>query len=155
MDSLVWSDTYLDEADRLRRRVAAVLVAAGLPGDLVLVGPASFPGVLTRGDIDLHLRVPAGDFAATVERLHTLYRPTSRESWAPTLAVFDIPAGRPAGLAATPVGSEHDERFTTSWRRLRSEPDLLREYNALKTTHVATPEYEERKSAFFSRISAP
>jgi GrpB-like predicted nucleotidyltransferase (UPF0157 family) len=155
MDSLVWSDTLLDEADRLWRRVAGELTAARVPGDVVLVGPASLPGVLTRGDIDLHLRVPAGDFAAAVERLHTCYRPTSRDSWAPTLAVFDIPATRPAGLAVTPVGSEHDRRFTTSWRRLRSEPDLLREYNALKSAHVATPDYEERKSAFFSRISAP
>ena len=34
------------------------LAELGVPGELVLVGGCSVPGALTRGDVDLHLRVP-------------------------------------------------------------------------------------------------
>src|SRR5438309_1027500 len=79
--------------------------------------------------------------------------PASLRSWAPTLAVFDVPAARPTGLAVTPVASTHDKRFTSAWQRLPNEPDLLREYNAIKLQDQTVDVYEERKSAFFDRIA--
>lgn len=112
------------------------------------------PGVRTRGDIDLHLRVEPDDFDEVVSRLNDLYNPASRHAWADTLAVFDVPAIRPTGLAVTPVGSPHDWRFTQSWHRLRADPVLLEEYNALKSRYAGTASYEEQKSAFFDRAIA-
>ena len=154
MVSLIWSDTILAEAGATRDRVAAELVEAQINGVVTVTGPAGMPGVLTRGDVDLHLRVDPGHFAEVVSRLGRLYEPTSQNSWAATLAVFEVPADRPTGLAVTPVGSPHDRRFSRSWERLRTEPDLLHDYNALKVRHVDTDSYEEHKSAFFDRIMA-
>lgn len=153
MDQLIWSDAILEVARSLRLRVAHDLRAAGIDAEVVVTGPASLPGVLTRGDVDLHCRVAAEEFASVVDRLRRLYRPTSPHSWGATLAVFDVPAERSTGLAATPVGSEHDRRFSLSWHRLREEPGLLAEYNALKIEHVGTETYEARKADFFTMIS--
>lgn len=153
MNDLILSDTIVDEARQTRDRVETELARADIPGEVVVTGPASIPGVLTRGDIDLHLRVDPALFETAVERLRTIYPPASLRSWAPTLAVFDVPAARPTGLAVTPVASTHDKRFTSAWQRLPNEPDLLREYNAIKLQDQTVDVYEERKSAFFDRIA--
>jgi GrpB-like predicted nucleotidyltransferase (UPF0157 family) len=146
---LVWSDGLMEEARRTREEVAAELVALGVPGDLVLTGATSVPGALTKGDVDLHLRVDWTAFEAVVERLRGVYPVGSPQAWAPTLAVFDVSGPRPTGLAVTPRGCEHDLRFTQAWNALRHHPEWLRRYNALKAEAAETGAYEACKSAFF------
>ncbi len=147
------------ERERLRRR--------GVPGELVLVGGSSVPGALTRGDVDLHLRVAPEDMATAVAALREVYDVVHPEIWQPTLATFAVPgpeaAGLPTGVAVTPVGSEHDVRFTVTWRRIAADRALLAEYNRLKehdagggtaSGAVRDEAYEARKSAFFDRVVA-
>jgi len=154
MASLLWSDAITEEARAVRTEVERRLAGLGIPGRLELTGPASMPGVLTKGDIDLHLRVTGlATFAAVTERLGELYARASPEAWAATLAVFEVPGDRPIGLAVTPVDSEHDRRFRRCWVRLREEPVLLGEYNAMKESAFGGRSYEALKSAFFSRIA--
>jgi hypothetical protein len=110
--------------------------------------------VLTKGDIDLHLRVTGqAAFPGVVEQLGDLFRPASPAAWAETLAVFEVPGRRPIGLAVTPVDSEHDHRFRRCWTRLREEPLLVSEYNAMKRTSFGGPSYEGLKADFFNRIA--
>ena len=149
----------LRPAAELRDRALEVLATTreelttlGVDGDLVLVGGTSVAGALTVGDVDLHLRVPPEAFDPTVALLSEHLAVASPAAWAPTLAVFAVPAALPTGLAVTPVGSEHDVRFTRCWQRLAAEPALLAEYNAVKAEHVGTSEYEAEKSAFFDRL---
>jgi GrpB-like predicted nucleotidyltransferase (UPF0157 family) len=151
--NLVWSDPLLDEAQRIRDEVARALTDMGVAGELVLTGATSTPGALTKGDVELHLRVGPASFEDVVERLSRVYEVASPQSWAATLAVFDLCRARPTGLAVTPVGSEHDLRFTRTWQALRGSPELLHEYNALKRRTSDTDRYEEAKSAFFTSIS--
>ncbi|NKY41624.1 GrpB family protein, partial [Cellulomonas septica] len=134
----------------------AKLAAACVPGELVWVGASSVPGALTRGDVDLHLRVPPEEFdaaVALVRRDHAVVHP---EIWCATLATFAVDAPLPAGLAVTPLGSEHDVRFTRTWALLRADPALLAEHNRVKAEadEAAPDEYEARKSAFFDRVLA-
>ncbi|GCD20215.1 hypothetical protein GXP71_00225 [Cellulomonas sp. H30R-01] len=134
----------------------AALAAAGVPGELVWVGASSVPGALTRGDVDLHLRVPPEEFdaaVALVRRDHAVVHP---EIWCATLATFAVDAPLPAGLAVTPLGSEHDVRFTRTWALLRADAALLVEHNRVKAEadESAPDEYEARKSAFFDRVLA-
>ena len=150
---LVWSDGLLDEARRIRDDVARSLTERGVPGELVLTGATSVPGVLTKGDVDLHLRVGPAEFEDAVARLSEVYPVGSPHSWAATLAVFDVPLARATGLAVTPTGSEHDVRFTSTWRALSRDPDLLRAYNAVKREARGTEGYEGAKSAFFTSVS--
>ena len=152
MADLVWSDGLLDEAHAARDDVAVALRHLGVPGDLVLTGATSVPGALTKGDVDLHLRVDPGHYIAAVALLGETYEAASLDAWAETLAVFDIPRPRPTGLAVTPVGSVHDRRFRATWRVLHRDRLRLAEYNALKRTAYGTAEYEELKSAFFTAI---
>lgn len=122
----------------------------GVPGELLLVGGSSVPAALTRGDVDLHLRVAPAHFDGTVRRLRDWYAVVHPEIWSPTLATFTVPAALLTGLAVTPAGSEHDRRFTRSWQLLAADPALLAAYNALKVDGEGA--YEERKSAFFDRL---
>jgi GrpB-like predicted nucleotidyltransferase (UPF0157 family) len=154
---LLWSDDLLEQARRTRDDVAVTLARLGVPGELELTGGSSLPGALTKGDIDLHLRVAPTDFDPVVAVLTRLYRRASPEAWADTLAVFDVdqPLPRPTGIAVTPVGSVHDRRFRTTWQVLRRDPRLLERYNALKRAASGTDDYEEAKSAFFTEVCAP
>jgi GrpB-like predicted nucleotidyltransferase (UPF0157 family) len=125
----------------------------GLRGtSLELTGGSSVPGALTFGDVDLHLRVEPAAFAAVVDRLRSIYDVVHPEIWTDTLATFAVP-GEEVGIAATPIGSEHDRRFVWAWRRLRDDPDLLRAYNAMKRSHrdAVDASYLRAKADFFGR----
>ena len=127
------------------------------PHELVLVGGSSLPQALTKGDADLHLRVPVSAFPPVVTALSDIYEVVHPEIWQTTLATFAVEAALPAGMAVTPAGSEHDRRFTRSWQRLNADPALVLAYNDLKVRHRDDPdEYERQKSAFFdSLVSSP
>jgi GrpB-like predicted nucleotidyltransferase (UPF0157 family) len=149
-DLMIWSDEITTRAAAIHARIERTLRAAGVPGELEWTGASSVPGTLTKGDVDLHLRVPAELFGATVEQLKGLLPVAVPSAWAPTLAVFDVPEQElPTGLAVTPAGSEHDRRFTLAWQRIAAEPELHRRYNELKRE----PAHEERKSDFFSELT--
>lgn len=148
---------FLAAAREIRRREAGRL-AALLPGphELLLVGGSSLPGALTKGDVDLHLRVPAAGFGPVVATLRDVYEVVHPEIWQATLATFAVDAALPTGVAVTPAGSEHDVRFTRTWQRLAAEPALVDAYNELKVRHRDDPvEYERRKSAFFDALVSP
>ena len=149
---LWWSDDLVEEATRVRDDVEVTLAGLGIQGEVVLTGALSVPGALTRGDVDLHLRVAPGSFDDVVTRLRAVYPVASPRAWADTLAVFAVPRPRPTGLAVTPLGSEHDERFRIAWRALHADPALLASYNALKSQSVGTTDYEDRKSRFFTSV---
>ena len=154
-DDLRSSDDLLPEAQRILAEQRDALRAAGVPGDLELVGGSSVPGALTRGDVDLHLRVAAADFPAAVGALRRTHAVVHPEIWGPTLAAFEaLGTALPTGIAVTSGGSEHDLRFSRTWQLLRADPALVEEYNAAKLAGDGpTGEgYEDRKSAFFDRV---
>jgi GrpB-like predicted nucleotidyltransferase (UPF0157 family) len=154
MPDLLPSERFLDDARavllRERRRLADLLPQ---PHELFLVGGSSVPGALTKGDVDLHLRVAAADFAPVVAALTDVYEVVLPQIWQATLATFAVEAPLPTGVAVTPAGSEHDVRFTRTWERLGADPELVRAYNDIKLRHRDDPEeYERRKSAFFDSL---
>ncbi len=135
-----------------RTRLAGLL--GGEP-ELVLVGGSSVPAALTKGDVDLHLRVPAAEFDRTVALLRGVYQVVHPEIWQETLATFAVPAALPAGVAVTPADSVHDVRFRRSWQLLAADPQLVEAYNTMKLRHRDRPEeYERHKSAFFDMLVA-
>jgi hypothetical protein len=149
---LLPAEQMRDRALEILHTQRAALRLQGVPGDLKLVGGSSVPGAVTRGDVDLHLTVPTEAFTSAVAELKRLWRVIHPEIWCPTLATFSVPAVLPTELAVTPVGSEHDMRFTRTWQLLAADPVLLAEYCAVKVAHDGGPEYEKEKSAFFDRL---
>jgi GrpB-like predicted nucleotidyltransferase (UPF0157 family) len=152
MQPLRPAETVIDDARRIAAQVGARLAPLLPPHELTLTGGSSAPGALTKGDVDLHLSVAPADFAATVTTLRSLYRVVHPEIWQDTLATFAVDADLPTGIAVTPRGSEHDRRFRRAWDLLRADPALLAQYNAVKAGDAEG--YEDRKSAFFTRIVA-
>ncbi|WP_328470974.1 nuclear transport factor 2 family protein [Actinoplanes sp. NBC_00393] len=137
----------------LRHERDRLTVLLSCPYDLVLVGGSSLPGALTKGDVDLHLRIPPADFAAVVTTLRSVYQVVHPEIWQATLATFSVEAALPTGVAVTPAGSEHDVRFTRTWERMAADPALVQTYNDIKLRHLGDPdEYERQKSAFFDSL---
>lgn len=129
-----------------RSRLAPLLAPS--TWELVLTGGSSVAGALTKGDVDLHLRVEAVGFVPCVAALRGIYEVVLPEIWQDTLATFEVPgAPLPTGVAVTPIGSAHDVRFRRSWELLAADPDLLAAYNAMKLAGGD-------KSAFFDRLMA-
>ncbi|HEX8488923.1 MAG TPA: GrpB family protein [Propionibacteriaceae bacterium] len=147
------SEGFAADAHRILTAERALLTRHGIGGDLVLVGGTSVPGALTKGDVDLHLRVPPNEFETVVSACTSLHSVVHPEIWQPTLATFAVAAPLPTGLAVTPAGSEHDLRFTRTWQLLADDPQLVAAYNEAKLAgDTAGPGYEQRKSDFFDEL---
>ncbi|MET0693251.1 MAG: hypothetical protein ABWY56_04935, partial [Propionibacteriaceae bacterium] len=96
----------LQPAERFRDQAASILASErvqlgehGISGDLRHVGGTSVAGALTRGDVDLHLRVAPADFHDVVAALRQIHSVTKPEIWCATLATFDVEAPLATGLA--------------------------------------------------------
>jgi GrpB-like predicted nucleotidyltransferase (UPF0157 family) len=125
----------------IRAAVAAVAgeqrarIEASVPGaEVEHIGSTAVPGALTKGDLDLLVRVPQEEFeraAATLAETYTIHQP---ENWTTVFASFkEVPEGEvPVGIQLVLAGGM-DERLFRAWRdRLSADPVLLERYNALK-----------------------
>jgi GrpB-like predicted nucleotidyltransferase (UPF0157 family) len=145
------SERFRPQAEQIMRMRRTRLRDAGIPGTLELGGGGSVDGAITKGDVDLHLRVEPARFDFAVARLRGMFAVVHPEIWCVTLATFEVPADLPTGLAVTPIGAEHDVRFSRVWHMLAADPTLLTEYNAMKRD-AAAANYEQRKSEFFDDV---
>lgn len=127
------------------------LSGEGVPGELSLTGGSSLEGLLTKGDVDLHLRVMPGEFASATSKLMCVLDPARQEIWTPSFAVFEQASIPPVGIAVTIVDSEHDQRFVRSWERMRSDEIARHDYNRLKRMGG---DVEAAKSQFFTDLVA-
>jgi GrpB-like predicted nucleotidyltransferase (UPF0157 family) len=144
-----------DEASRIveaeRTRLSRLV-----EGELSLSGAMSVEGMLTRGDVDLHLRVSVHAFEEAVSAVSEVYEPVLAAIWTPSLATFGIAEhALPTGVAVTAIGSEHDVLFRRTWRRLAADPSLVARFNAIKARHARAGEaaYERAKADFFARFA--
>jgi uncharacterized protein len=129
----------------------ANLAREGIPGELTLTGGSSIEGLITKGDIDLHLRVAPDEFASAIAALPHLFAPARPEIWTPSFATFERASNPPVGVAVTVVDTEHDRRFVASWRRMQSDHRARERYNELK---LAGGDVETAKSLFFDALVA-
>jgi GrpB-like predicted nucleotidyltransferase (UPF0157 family) len=113
-----------------RRRVLRLLPGA----EVEHVGSTAVPGALTKGDVDLLVRVGAADFATAVEVLGHHYVVHQPHNWTASLASFKDPTARepPVGVQLVIAGSAEDAFFGPFRDALIKEPALLAEYNRLK-----------------------
>ena len=152
-------------ADEPRTAVAVAIaahsarIAAALPAvEIEHVGSTAIPGALTKGDLDLLVRVPAARFEAAVTALRALYAIHQPENWTPTYASFADRDAQdpPVGVQLAVAGSADDARFAPFRDALIADPALLAQYNALKRS-LDGAEYERYtalKGAFVERVLA-
>ena len=137
-----------------RERIGAALPAA----EIEHVGSTAIPGALTKGDLDLLVRIPAVQFDAAVATLRGLYAVHQPENWTPTYASFADAAAHdpPVGVQLAVAGSADDARFGPFRDALIAEPALLARYNALKRglDGADYEHYTDVKGAFVERVLA-
>ena len=116
-------------------------------------GGTSVPGVLTSGDVDVHVRVPEGSFESARRELAALYEPFHRDAWSPGESAFFLaPDSRPlVEIALTAIGSLDDLHHGEAWDRIASDRELIEQYNELKRRceNASPAEYNVAKRAFF------
>ena len=137
-----------------RGRILAVLPGA----EVEHVGATSVPGALTKGDVDLLVRLERSRFAAGVATLGDLYAVHQCENWTPTYASFadDAGADQPVGVQVAVAGSADDLMFGEFRDLLIGDPEALAAYNALKRRHDGDgyERYTEAKARFIERALA-
>ena len=120
------------------------------------IGATSLPFGHTKGDVDVNVRVPEPEFGRLVAALDGRLERAQQENWTPTFASFSTDAySLPLGVQVTVVGSDDD--FLLALReRMRSEPELLRRYDEVKTAAASrgVDRYREAKAAFFEVLLA-
>lgn len=134
-------------------------IAAALPAaEIEHVGSTAIPGALTKGDLDLLVRVPTEQFATAVATLRGLYAVHQPENWTPTYASFVDPRScdPPVGVQLAVAGSADDALFAPFRDALIADPALLAQYNALKLSleGADVEHYTDVKGAFVERVLA-
>jgi len=97
------------------------------------IGATSMPDGVTKGDVDVNIRVSQQDFANVVDILRRCYDVAQPDNWSPTYASFSDPShDLPVGLQVTVVGSSDD--FLVDLRDLmRADAQLRRDYDGVKS----------------------
>lgn len=142
-------------ADRLFARTAATLREV-LPAsaDIRHIGATAIPGCLTKGDLDIVVRVPAGDFAAADAALANLFARNTGSTHSETFSAFEDPAASPPlGIQLAAIGSP-DDCFHLFAEALLQDADLVTRYNDLKRNFDGRPmaEYRAAKDAFIAAV---
>jgi GrpB-like predicted nucleotidyltransferase (UPF0157 family) len=118
------------------------------------IGGTTLPGVRTKGDLDIQVRVDAAHFDEADRLLSTKFERNEGSTRTSTFSSFkddNLPV--PLGIQLSVIGSEYDD-FLRGRELLLASPELAAEYDALKARFESKSmdEYREAKSAFFERI---
>jgi GrpB-like predicted nucleotidyltransferase (UPF0157 family) len=140
--------------DRVRARLQAVL-----PTSVIIqhVGATAVPGCLTKGDLDIVVRVPDVDFAQVDSILQSMFSRNVGSVRLADFAAFEDPGSDPPlGVQLTTIGGTFDD-FHRLVDVLRNEPDVLAQYNSLKRTYDGRPmdEYRAAKDRFLAAVLTP
>ncbi|WP_373894125.1 GrpB family protein [Virgibacillus sp. CBA3643] len=118
------------------------------------VGSTAIPNSLTKGDLDIQVRVTAGRFIQAVEALSTLYESNEGSVKTSEFRAFkNDSTNPPLGIQLTVIGSEFD--FFWKFRDVLLQNDQYRvEYDHLKRKFEAESmeDYREAKNEFFDKI---
>lgn len=150
------SDDIRDRADAAFERHRSVVLALLPDADVEHVGATAVPGALTKGDVDVLVRVGEADFPTAVDVLSHRYAIHQPHNWTPTLASFKAqePSELEVGVQLVVAGSDADGFFGPFRDALINRPALLAEYNQLKRTldGLDYERYTERKGEFVERV---
>ncbi len=131
------------------------VLRALIPGaDIQHVGSTSVPGSLTKGDVDIQVRIEAAMFAAADAILATHYERNVGSLHTDEYSPFkDDSTDPPLGIQLTVIGS----RFDFFWKirdQLLARPDVRDAYDALKRAHQGRhmAEYRAAKERFFAPV---
>ena len=133
-----------------RKRILRVIPSA----DVQHIGSTAIPGSLTKGKLDIQVRVEQKDFEKAQSALSKMYKPNKENPPTKTYASFkDSNMEIPLGVQLIVIGSEEDN-FTALRDVLASNEKYLKSCNALKKRHQGKSmrEYRKAKGAFVDKV---
>ncbi|MCB1479456.1 MAG: GrpB family protein [Rhodobiaceae bacterium] len=151
---LVDSHIAREKADALFERVEADLrTLLHEEVDIRHIGATAIAGCLTKGDLDIVVRVSPERFAESEAALAKRFSRNSGSVRTESFSAFEGNDCHPhLGVQLVAIGGPHDF-FHVFAERLRSSPDLLQRYNALKRAYNGADmgSYRAAKDAFIER----
>jgi GrpB-like predicted nucleotidyltransferase (UPF0157 family) len=120
------------------------------------IGSTAIPGCLTKGDLDILVRVPSARFHEADEILSTRYARNTGSVRNDTFASFhDENANPPLGVQLTAIGGPFDD-FLPFRDWLLKNQTWVERYNRLKADceGLDMDEYRRRKGAFVEEVLA-
>ena len=152
MPSFLLSDDVAEEVTAAFTQHAQ-MIRERLPNvEVNHTGGTSVPGLLTTGDVDLHVRTDKQSFEMARDTLCELYEPFHRDVWHSEGAFFFASGSQPrVEIALTVIGSLDDLHHGEAWQRIAADPELIDRYNALKRAHEggSVDDYNAAKREFF------
>ena len=117
------------------------------------IGATAVPGCLTKGDLDIVVRVPLEDFPTADTALSKLFARNIGSTRTPHFSAFeDASSNPPLGIQLTAIGGEFDS-FHHFVDALLASPQLVAAYNALKRdwNGAAMEDYRRAKDEFIAQ----
>jgi len=116
------------------------------------IGSTAVPGTLTKGDLDINIRIRSEEFDQAVETLKTLYEINQSENWSKEFASFKDDS-RDLGIQVTVLNSPEDY-FIAQREYLTNHPEAVSELNSLKEQFEgkSMDEYQKAKGEFFEKL---
>lgn len=137
---------FLEEKKKILRIV---------PGaDVQHIGSTAICGSLTKGDLDIQVRVAKKDFERAKREFSKLYKQNKGNPLTKTYASLKNDNAKvPLGVQLTVVGSEEDD-FSVLRDILSEDKKYLKKYNDLKKQYQGKSmrEYRKAKGKFFEKI---
>lgn len=154
---LVDTEPARDKAQALFERVRNWL-APLLPtdGDIRHIGATAVPGCLTKGDLDIVVRVPGQDFQQADALLAEHFARNDGSIRTVSFSAFEDASTDPhLGIQLTMMDGPHDF-FHLFVEALRRSPELVSDYNTLKLQHEGSDMavYRAAKDDFVERVLA-
>ena len=122
--------------------------------DIRHIGATAVPGCLTKGDLDIVVRVPTADFEAADAALAAHFGRNTGSIRTESFSAFEDGLLDPhLGIQLTTIGGAHDY-FHLFVDALLASPALVTKYNALKQQFdgVEMAAYRRAKDAFVERV---
>lgn len=123
--------------------------------DVQHVGATSVEGLLSKGDLDIQVRVAAKDFEAAKAMLRDTYEVAQEENWNQSFASFKDDSGEVSvGVQLTVIDSEDDDYFYKLRDILNKDAESREAFNQLKRNYngVSMDEYRRAKSKFIEEL---
>jgi GrpB-like predicted nucleotidyltransferase (UPF0157 family) len=154
---LILSNTMAPVLQAHLPQIAGRLAALLPKAEFHHVGATAIPGALTKGDVDVALRVDAEDFPAAVTALKSQFVTKQPQNWTDTFASFgdDTSFPFPLGIQLVTRNSENDI-FLFLHEYFTSDASHLAEYNRIKQEYapLGAQEYWKAKDRLLSSILA-
>jgi len=146
---------FLELANKIFE-VQKVRIVQLLPNaDVQHIGSTSIPNSITKGDLDLVIRVPREEFKQATEELQSIYDINQSENWSDKFASFkdEKNLGIDFGAQLVIKGSKSDD-FIKLRDILLKNPNLVEELNAIKIKYEGKSmvDYRKEKADFFQKL---